>query len=44
MNGLDKTLSEFHGMLKIAEESIKKSQSCDDDSEGEQKEEVSDAS
>jgi hypothetical protein len=24
MNGLDKTLSELHGMLKIAEENIKK--------------------
>jgi hypothetical protein len=45
MNGLDKTLSELHGMLKMEEESIKKkSQSCDDDSEGEQKEEALDAS
>jgi hypothetical protein len=38
MNGMGKTVAELHGMLKIAEDSIKKKpQSCDDGSEWEEK-------
>jgi hypothetical protein len=44
MNGMEKTVAELHGMLKTAEDSIKKPQSCDDGSKGEEKEESLDAS
>jgi hypothetical protein len=45
MNGMEKIVAEMHGMLKIAEDSIKKKiQSCDDGSKGEEMEEAFDAS
>jgi hypothetical protein len=45
INGLDKTLSELHGMLKTAEESIKKNPNhVMMIQKGEQKEEALDAS
>jgi hypothetical protein len=44
MNGMEKVVAEMHGMLKIAEDSIKKTQSCDDGSKGDEKEEAFDAS
>jgi hypothetical protein len=37
MNGMEKIVADFHGMLK---DSIKKLQSCDDGSKVEEKEEV----
>jgi hypothetical protein len=45
MNGMEKTVAEFHGMLKTTEDTINKNpQSCDDGSKGEEKEETLDAS
>jgi hypothetical protein len=44
MNGMEKTVVELYGMLKIVEDSIKKNpQSCDDSSKGKEKEEALDA-
>jgi hypothetical protein len=41
MNGMEKIMAEFHGMLKTAEDDIKKKpQSCDDGSKREEKEEA----